>query len=539
MKPFVRYFACFVLLSSCGLAVAQAPVRPPDSSGETYPPAPEGVSIQRDLDYLAAGREEKLDLYEPASHTAEERLPAVVIIHGGGWVKGDKAREREFVTGTTLAKAGYVAVSVNYETRVNHRWPDNLHDCKNAVRWLRKNAAELGVDPERIGVIGGSAGGHLALMVAYTPDHPKLSPVEPYPDVSDKVSAVVDMYGITNLLTRCVTTDDGTPTKELKEHRLFKPTREEAPIKWRNASPVHYVNENSPATLIFHGTKDTTVDRDQSKELFQVLQQAGVESKLKLIEGAGHAWPLKTKSFDLRPDVVDFFDDQLKQVEPLKNLKPLEQKAANAAAAKNEPRPKNAGMAVKQGERPNVLFISIDDLNDWEGALGGNPQVKTPNMDRLFRQGVLFTNAHCSQAVCTASRNSLLSGLHPSSSGWYSSTKTMQATYNQVMREHVMLPQYFREHGYRTLTAGKIFHQGASDYSDRTTDFWDEVAPKYKVPRNLRERGDGYKGTMFYPFPKDGPQISRHYGKDYEDGNSLAAGPLDREDMPNGKMFDE
>ena len=65
-------------------------------------------------------------------------------------------------------------------------------------------------------------------------------------------------------------------------------------------------------------------------------------------------------------------------------------------------------------EKPNVLFIAIDDLNDWVGELGGNPQVKTPNMDRLFGQGVLFTNAHCAQAVSTASRNALLSGLHPS-----------------------------------------------------------------------------------------------------------------------------
>lgn len=190
-------------------------------------------------------------------------------------------------------------------------------------------------------------------------------------------------------------------------------------------------------------------------------------------------------------------------------------------------------------DRPNVLFIAIDDLNDWEGALEGHPQAKTPHLDRLFRQGMLFTSAHCSQAVCTASRNSILSGIHPTSSGWYSSTKAMRATYDKVMGDHVMLPQFFRDNGYRTLTAGKIFHQGASDYSERTVDFWDEVAPKYRVPKHLKERGDGYGGTMFYPFPRNGAQISRHYGKDYEDGNSLAWGALDREDMPDGKMYDE
>ncbi len=193
----------------------------------------------------------------------------------------------------------------------------------------------------------------------------------------------------------------------------------------------------------------------------------------------------------------------------------------------------------KEKTRPNVLFISIDDLNDWEGELGGHPQAITPHMDRLFEQGVLFTNAHCSQAVCTASRNSLLSGLHPASTGWYSSTSAMRKTYDQVMGSHKMLPQYFKDNGYKTLAAGKVFHSGVSDYKDKTDMFWDVTAPKYKVPKDLRDRGDGYGGTHFYPFPKDGSQIVNHYGQDFRKGHSLCYGALDREDMPGGKMFDE
>jgi arylsulfatase A-like enzyme len=189
--------------------------------------------------------------------------------------------------------------------------------------------------------------------------------------------------------------------------------------------------------------------------------------------------------------------------------------------------------------QPNVLFIPIDDLNDWEGTMGGNPQAKTPNLDKLFKQGMLFTNAHCSQAVCMASRNSLLSGIHPSTLGWYSSTTSMRKTYDQVMGEHKMLPQHFKDNGYETLAVGKVFHQGVSDYSDRTRDFWDETAPGYKVPKNLLARGDGYGGNHFYPFPKNGSQITNHYGKKFADGNSLCYGALDRDDMPGGKMFDE
>lgn len=193
----------------------------------------------------------------------------------------------------------------------------------------------------------------------------------------------------------------------------------------------------------------------------------------------------------------------------------------------------------KGDQRPNVVFISVDDLNDWQGALGGNRQVKTPNMDKLFEQGVLFTNAHCSQAVCTASRNSLLSGLHPSSTGWYSSTSGMADTYDEVMGEHKMLPQHFKDNGYKTLAVGKIFHKGVTDYKDKTDAFWSETGPKYKTTGELRDRGNGYKGGQFYPFPKEGSQIINHYGMSHEDGSSLCAGPLDREDMPDGKMFDE
>ena len=197
------------------------------------------------------------------------------------------------------------------------------------------------------------------------------------------------------------------------------------------------------------------------------------------------------------------------------------------------------GCTQQPATQPNVLFISIDDLNDWEGALGGHPQAITPNMDKLSEEGLLFTNAHCSQAVCTASRNSLLSGIHPTTSGWYGSTSAMRKTYDQVMHEHKMLPEHFKENGYKTMAVGKIFHQGVTDYKDKIDDFWDETAPDYKVPKDLKDRGDGYGGTKFYPFPKEGSQIVNHYGKDFANGHSLCWGALDREDMPGGKMFDE
>ncbi len=198
-----------------------------------------------------------------------------------------------------------------------------------------------------------------------------------------------------------------------------------------------------------------------------------------------------------------------------------------------------AGILPASAERPNVLFISIDDLNDWVGALGGNPQAITPNIDRLFEQSAVFANAHCSQAVCIASRNSLLSGLHPTTSGWYDSIADMRRSFDAVMGDHKMLPQHFKDAGYRTMATGKIFHRGVTDYNDRVGEFWDDYTPGFQVPERLKKRGDGYGGLKFYPFPKEGSQIVNHYGKEYAHGHSLCYGPLDRADMPNGKMFDE
>jgi arylsulfatase A-like enzyme len=192
-------------------------------------------------------------------------------------------------------------------------------------------------------------------------------------------------------------------------------------------------------------------------------------------------------------------------------------------------------------KNPNVLFISVDDLNDWIGCLNNNYGVKTPNLDALAQEGLLFTNAYCSQAVCTASRNSLLSGLHPSSTGWYGSVRDMQRTYREVMKENKMMPQYFRDNGYKTLAAGKIFHNGVSDYPELTDSFWNEHAPHWwdSISPEIKRNGFGYGGRMFYPFPEGGGQLIRYYGKSYNKGHSLCGGPVKRENMPDGKMYDE
>jgi len=119
--------------------------------------------------------------------------------------------------------------------------------------------------------------------------------------------------------------------------------------------------------------------------------------------------------------------------------------------------------------RPNVLFIAIDDLNDWVGCLGGHPQVQTPNIDALARRGTLFTNAHCQSPLCNSSRSSLMTGLRPSSTGIYGLRPGIRQV--DVTKDRVTLPQVFRRAGYHTYTCGKIYHDGSIRGADRRAEF--------------------------------------------------------------------
>jgi acetyl esterase/lipase len=294
MKKLTMTFCCVLALA--GLSRAD------DPKAAVAPKIPSDVRVERNVDFLGEGRSEKADLYLPAAIAKDARLPAVVIIHGGGWNDGVRNGQREINTGTTLARNGYIGMSIDYKLSYGkyETWPTNLYDCKNAVRWLRKNADRLQINPDRIGVIGGSAGGHLAAMVALTESQDGLEPAWPYPGISDRVACCVDMYGITDLTTY-----------EANASMLGKKLSD-APELYRLASPVTYVRSNSPPFLIIHGTADKTVSPRQSELFDRVLARAGVPHQLVMIEGAPHSFTLESKQRDLRPLVLDFFNRYLK-----------------------------------------------------------------------------------------------------------------------------------------------------------------------------------------------------------------------------------
>ena len=272
------------------------------------------VGVRENLDYLEPGRPEKMDLYYPADPRPGEKFPGVVIIHGGGWIGGIRNADREINIGSNLARMGYVAISIEYRlgNRENLRkfgriYPVNVLDCKTAVQYLRVHAAELNVDPAKIGCIGGSAGGHLVMMLAVTPPESGLEPKAPYPGVDTRVQAAVNLYGLMEFNKRC----SGARIA------VMGSTPDQDPENWSKMSPNEHVTAKTPPVLQVHGKADPTVNYLQSVRMKETLDRAGVYNELLLLEGIGHAfglqrWREKPLPPTVRQRVLAFLDRHLK-----------------------------------------------------------------------------------------------------------------------------------------------------------------------------------------------------------------------------------
>lgn len=188
---------------------------------------------------------------------------------------------------------------------------------------------------------------------------------------------------------------------------------------------------------------------------------------------------------------------------------------------------------------PNVLLITVDDLNAWVGTLNKNPQAKTPNIDKLAASGISFTNAHTAAPVCAASRAALMSGVFPHKSGFYTNGNNKVNAHN-VIDQVPHLAQLFRQSGYTTLGAGKIYHRWVTD-ADQQLDAatYDQFLPFESVfpSKEMLPDGEGYLGFKFYPFPEGGTRLKNE--SNISVGTSLSAGPVSRAKMRDGKMPDE
>jgi acetyl esterase/lipase len=241
------------------------------------------VNVINDVAYGPHAVRNLMDFYLPQAGTGPR--PLVICIHGGGWAGGDKKVYAWL--GEALAQKGFAAVSITYRFAPEWRAPTQMDDVQRAVRWLRKNATQYDLDPERFGAIGGSAGAHLAsyLALADTRDNsdPELAAF------SSRVQCAVDCYGPVDLVGMM-----RSASAPIVQGFIGKPL-EGNEQDYRKASAVSYVGDNPPPFLILHGTLDVGTSRgqvpiEQSIEFSEKLRKAGGEVTLMKLEGANHGF---------------------------------------------------------------------------------------------------------------------------------------------------------------------------------------------------------------------------------------------------------
>jgi acetyl esterase/lipase len=236
----------------------------------------------------------RLDVYRPASERhGGGPLPAVIQVHGGGWIVGSRL-EQGIPLLNHLAKAGWVGFNIDYRLSPQATWPDHIVDVKRAIAWVRDNAEEYGVDPERICITGGSAGGHLVALAGLTENDPAFQPGFEGADTS--VSAAVPFYGIYDLVD-----DDVVYWKPFRswvlETIVFKrPVSEEREL-YVAASPRYRVHEDAPPFLVLHGEHDTLVPVRDARTLVAELQRVS-RSDVRYIE-----FPDGEHAFDVLPSI--------------------------------------------------------------------------------------------------------------------------------------------------------------------------------------------------------------------------------------------
>ncbi len=300
----LRVIAWGALLGVTGLLVRAEVERPT---------LPRGVVAYTDLIYQGEGKQRlRLDVYTPAAAPPVQGRPAVLAIHGGGWRGGSKRGYGQ--TAAALVEHGYVVVAADYRLSRpgSPSWPANLEDLRAAVRWVRGHATVYGVDPDRIAVMGASAGGHLAALLAVCPDDPPGSErrsavgasAARRPAVSARVQAVIDFYGPSDLAALAAGSKPAGASLAL----FLGGGPNDVPDRYKAASPALHVTRAAPPMLLIHGVDDWLVPRDQSRRLSAALASEGVPHRLIEVEGASHGFDFQVGSRDLLPEILAFLE---------------------------------------------------------------------------------------------------------------------------------------------------------------------------------------------------------------------------------------
>ncbi len=269
------------------------------------PPVPDTVVWEEGIEYTNPD-DQHLQLNLARPKTGEGPFPAVICIHGGGFRAGK--RDGYDTLCVKLAERGYVAATISYRLAPKFQFPAAVHDTKAAVRWMRANAKTYKVDPARIGVTGGSAGGHLAQFLAVTAHVPRFEGTGGNPDQSSSVTCVVNVYGPSDF-----TKSYG---KSVDAHEVLPlwfggnlDTKRDLHIQ---GSPLYWVTPDAAPTLCIHGTEDKYVAHEQAVWLVDKLKASTVEAELLTLEGAGHGFK-GADSEKAEKALFEYFDKKLKK----------------------------------------------------------------------------------------------------------------------------------------------------------------------------------------------------------------------------------
>jgi acetyl esterase/lipase len=247
-----------------------------------------GVKVIRNVPYReVAGKELRLDVVMP-EETGTNR-PAIMQIHGGAWIIGDK-REQGWPLMGHLAANGWVCFNVNYRLSPAATWPEHLIDLKYALKWIREHADEYGIDPNFVAVTGGSAGGHLAAMMALTANDPEYQPGFELADTS--VQAAVPVYAVYDFTNRLGTMLETFRTRML-EPMVMKAFFDKEPERFHRASPTDRVHADAPPFLIVHGDRDTLAPVEDAQLFVETLRETSrSEVMYTELRGAQHAFDI-------------------------------------------------------------------------------------------------------------------------------------------------------------------------------------------------------------------------------------------------------
>jgi acetyl esterase/lipase len=260
---------------------------------------------EKDVVFATAGDTTlRVDIAMPTQGTGP--FPAVVCIHSGGWVGGD--RKQMASTIDVLARRGYVAIAPDYRLAPKHRFPACVEDCKAAVRWLRANAGKYHVDPDRVGALGLSAGGHLACLLGVTATSDGLDGTGDHAGKSSQVQAVVAMSAPTDLTSSTLWTPT-VLTNNLQP--LLGGPPEKNPDLYRKASPARYRPTTPPPFLLIHGSADANVPIQQMRAFSDMLKSCNGSVREVVLADEGHTWAgaALLRSVD---QTLTFLDEKLK-----------------------------------------------------------------------------------------------------------------------------------------------------------------------------------------------------------------------------------